>query len=87
MNITLIIFEGSYGAIDSDDSTCHGYYIIIFSSYPYKLKADYNIGVHVICSGEMVCKGNYYFSININSIYIFSPKQNKQQNSFSEDNH
>ena len=28
MNIYLIIVEGKYVAIDADDSTCHGYYII-----------------------------------------------------------
>ena len=32
MNMSLIIMEGKYGAIDTDDSSCHGYYIIKFSS-------------------------------------------------------
>ena len=30
MNISLIIMEGNYGAIDADDSTRDGYYIIRF---------------------------------------------------------
>ena len=30
MNMSLIIMEGNYGAIDADDSSCHGYYIIKF---------------------------------------------------------
>ena len=35
MNMSLIITEGKYGAIDTDDYSCHGYYIIKFSSSPY----------------------------------------------------
>ena len=36
MNMSLIIMEGKYGAIDADDPPCHGYYIINFpfSKYP-----------------------------------------------------
>ena len=33
INISVIVIELKYGAIDADDSTCHGYYInILFSS-------------------------------------------------------
>ena len=32
MNMSFIIIEGKYGAIDTDDSSCHCYYIIKFSS-------------------------------------------------------
>ena len=28
MDMSLIITEGKYGAIDADDYSCHGYYII-----------------------------------------------------------
>ena len=37
MNISLIYMEGNYGAIDADDSTVHGYYIMIFSSFTYDM--------------------------------------------------
>ena len=40
MNMSLIIMEVKYGAIDTDDSLCHGYYIIKFSSYLYTLQED-----------------------------------------------
>ena len=30
MNMSLIIIEVNYGAIDADDYTCHGYYVAIF---------------------------------------------------------
>ena len=38
MSMYLIVVEGMYCAIDADDSTCHGYYIIISSSFPYSLQ-------------------------------------------------
>ena len=35
--------EGDYDAIGSDGSSCHGYYIIKFSSYPYTLQSELSI--------------------------------------------
>ena len=61
--------EGDYGAIDADDSSCHGYYIINLSSSPYTFQAELSIDVQDISSGEMVCEGNYFFPININYHY------------------
>ena len=61
--------EGKYGAIDNDDYSCHGYYIIKFSSSPYTLQAELIIDGQVISSGEMVYEQNYFFPININSQY------------------
>ena len=76
MNIPLIIIEVNYGAIDDDYYTCHNYYIIIFSSYPYTLQADLNIYGQLISSGEILCEGTYYSKININSCYCFLQKIN-----------
>ena len=38
MNIYVIVTEVNYGVIDYDDSACHGYYIINFSSSTYNLQ-------------------------------------------------
>ena len=65
----LIITEGKYDAIDTDDSSRHGYYIIKFSSYPYILQAYLSIDGQVICSGEVIREGTYFFPININYHY------------------
>ena len=54
MKISLIIMKGDYGAIYSDDSTCHGYYIIRLYLSSYTLKTDLSIDGQVISSGEMV---------------------------------
>ena len=74
MNMSLVIMEGNYDAIDSDESTCHGYYIIKFYASPYTLKTDSIIDGQFISSGEMVCEGNY-FSNNINSHYYVLQKE------------
>ena len=77
MNTSLIITRGNYGAIDSDDYSCHGYYIIIFSSSTYTLQSEFNIYGQVISSGEMVCERTYYFPIDISYHYYVSPKMNQ----------
>ena len=69
MNMSLIITEGKYGAIDTDDSSCHDYYIIMFFSSTYALQSDLIIDGQVISYGEMTFKENYFFPININSHY------------------
>ena len=48
MNMYLIIMEGKYGAIDTNDSSCHGYYIIKFPSYTYTLQSELSIYGQVI---------------------------------------
>ena len=86
MNMSLIIIEGTYGAIDADDSSCHGYYILGFSSFLYTLQVDLSIYGRVIYSGEMVFEGKYFCSININSNYYFYKKLNPLTHFFSKYN-
>ena len=43
MSVSLIINKENYSAIDYDDTSCHGYYIIRFSSSVYKLQVDLNV--------------------------------------------
>ena len=82
----LIIMEGNYGVVDADDSSCHGYYIIKFSSSPYTLQADLIICGQNTSSGEMVRKGNDLFSINNNSHYYILQKINTITQFFSKEN-
>ena len=60
MNMSLVITEGKYGAVDDDNYSCRGYYIIKFSSYPYTLQEGLSIDGKAIYSGEMVCEGTYF---------------------------
>ena len=69
MNMSLVMMEGEYGAIDADYSLFHGYYIIKNSSYPYTLQSELSIDGQVIYFDKMVCVGNYLSPININSHY------------------
>ena len=69
MNMSLIIMEEKYGTIDTDNSSCHGYYITNFSSFPYTLQSDFSIDGQVISSGEILCERTYFFPININPHY------------------
>ena len=77
MNMSLIITKGGYGAIDAGASSCHGYYIIIFSSYPYTIKSELNIDGQVIYSVKIVSEETCYFTIHFNSRYYGSPKINQ----------
>ena len=74
MNMSLIIMEGEYGAIDTDYSSCPGYYIITFSSSPYNLQVDLSIYGQVISSGGIVCEVTYFFPINLNYNYYVLQK-------------
>ena len=67
MNMSLIAMEGNCGDIDDNDSLCHGYHIIKFSSYPYTLQSGSNIDDQVIYSGKLYLKE--LFKININSLF------------------
>ena len=51
---SIIIIEGKYGAIVTENSSCHGYYIIKFSSTPYTLQAYLSIYGLFISPGEIV---------------------------------
>ena len=74
MNMYLIIMEGHSGAIDSDNCTCHGYYIIRHSSCPYTLQADLSIDCQVVSSSEIVCEGTNFFNQYQFSLLCFTRK-------------
>ena len=74
MHMALGIMEGKYSAIDTDDSSCRGYYITKFSSSINTIQTDLSIDRRVIFSYEMVCEGNHLFTINTNSHYYVLQK-------------
>ena len=69
MNMYLINMQGKYGAIDTDDSSCHGCYIIKFSSSPYIFQEYFSIYGQFILSFDILCEGTYFFLVNINYHY------------------
>ena len=62
MNVSLTNMEGNCGAINADDYTWHGCYIIIFYSYIYSFQANLSIDGQVIFSVEMVCEGTHFLN-------------------------
>ena len=73
MNVSLVITKGNCGAVDTENYSCHGYYIIVFSSSLYILRAGLNIDGQVISSGEIVCEGNYFFQLTSIIVIVFLP--------------
>ena len=72
MSMSLIIMERKYGYIDTDDYSCHSYYIIKFSSSSYNLQADLMNYGRVISSGELYVRKLIYLqstSIIVITIY------------------
>ena len=62
MNVSLITMEVKYDAIDTDDSSCHGYYIIKFYSYPYTLQVDLSNYGQIIYFNEIIYEVTYFFN-------------------------
>ena len=77
MNMSLIIMEGKCGAIDADDYSCHGYYIIKFYSSSYIFQSDLNIYGQVMSSGEMICEVTYFFPIDMTNHHYSWQKINQ----------
>ena len=73
--MSLISMKEKYGAIDTDDYSCHGYYIINFSSSTYTLQGDLSIYGQVISSSKILCEGTHFFPINMNPHYYFLQKK------------
>ena len=78
MNMSLTIIEGKYGAIDTYDSSYHGYYIIKFSSLPYTLQVESSIDGQVISSGNFYVKEPIHFQ-SILILIIMSYKNLRTQ--------
>ena len=58
-NIALFVQSGMYGAINIDDTTSNGLYVILFISEAYVLQNNIAIDGKVISDGELVFKSQY----------------------------
>ena len=83
MNMSLIIMEEEYSAIDTDYYSCRGYYMIKVSSQTYTFQEDLSIGGQIISSGKILCEGTYFFPINMNSHYYVLQKNKSINTVFS----
>ena len=58
-----LVQSGMYGAINTDDNTSNGLYVIQFSSDSYTLQNNTTIDGQVISAGELVVKAQYLCSM------------------------
>ena len=57
--MTSVVQPAMYGAINREDTTKNGLYVIQFISESYTLQINTIIDGHVISSGELVFKAQY----------------------------
>ena len=58
-NMASLVQAGMYVAINTDDTTTNGFYVIQFLSESYTLQNNTIINGQVISSGELVVKAQY----------------------------
>ena len=58
-NMASLVQSGMYGALNTDDTTTNGFYLIQFLSDAYTLKNNTTIDVHVISARGLVVKAQY----------------------------
>ena len=68
-NMSSLVQLGMYGAINTDDTTTNGLYVIQFISDAYTLQSNTTIYGQVISDGELVFKTQYIFSMHENTNY------------------
>ena len=74
MNLAGFIKPNTYGAVATDDTSSHGYYIVFFLSSPYTLQEDTKCGDYCIDNGELVCEVRYVYAIQKDSHWYMFKK-------------
>ena len=70
--MALVVQSGKYGAINTDDTTKNGYYVIKFISEAYTMKNNTTIEGKMISSGELVVREQYIFSLQENTNWYWN---------------
>ena len=66
-NMDSFVQLGMYGAINTEDTTKNGFYVIQFLSDAYKLQNNITIDGQVISAGELFVKAQYICSMQENT--------------------
>ena len=69
-NMTSFVESGTYGAINTTDTSTNGFYVIMFTSGAYTLQENTTIDEKMITAGELVIKAQYL-------CYILEPTTQK----------
>ena len=67
-----------YGAINTDDTTTNGFYVIQFVSDAYTLQINTTIDGQVISAGELVVKAQYLCSMQENTNWYWKQQPLQQ---------
>ena len=71
-----LVESGTYGAINTTDTSTKVFYAIMFTSGAYKLQGNTTIDGQIITAGELVVKAQYlcYVQIDTNWYWNQQPK-------------
>ena len=58
-----LVESGTYGAINTTDTSTNGFYVIMFTSGAYTLQENTAIDGQIINAGELVVKAQYLSSM------------------------
>ena len=73
-----LVQSGMCGAINTDDITTNGFYVIQFLSDAYTLKNNTTIDGQVISDGELVVKAKYLCSVQENTNWYWKQQPLQQ---------
>ena len=77
-NMAVLICEGNYGAISTNDVKTHGYYVVRFLCNPYTLQQDITVDGQVLQQGEQVVDACYLSSMQNNTHWYWEPERQPQ---------
>ena len=83
-NKTELVNENGYGAIDVTDEATNKFYVIRFTSVPYRLQDDVESYGNQLASGEFVFNAIYKFLGWHKSQFYVDPYKNKNCDSTNE---
>ena len=71
-NMASLVESGTYGAINTTDTSTNGFYIIMFSSGAYTLQENKTIYGQIITAGELVVKAQYLCSMQVDTNWYWN---------------
>ena len=67
-----LVESDRYGAINTTDTSTNGFYVIMFTSWAYKLQENTTIDGQILTAGELVAKAQYLFSMQIDTNWCWN---------------
>ena len=71
-NMASLVKSGTYGAINTTDTSTNGFYVIMFTSGAYTLQENTTIDGKIITASEFVVKAQYLYSMQIDTNWYWN---------------